>query len=146
MTHGRHKPDILARTHAMQGFQCRHADVRTVSGVAHASITRATDPSIPRAASARTASAGKNDGVAMGTPPSLSAIGCVCGDSFSFEAAALAAASALTLPAGARTWTLGHRGSVRKQASEWVSIIGEGQVRLFQSDGIAPSTQPESLR
>lgn len=146
MTHGRHKPDILARTHAMQGFQCRHADVRTVSGVAHASITRATDPSIPRAASARTASAGKNDGVAMGTPPSLSAIGCVCGDSFSFEAAALAAASALTLPAGARTWTLGHRGSVGKQASEWVSIIGEGQVRLFQSDGIAPSTQPESLR
>ena len=146
MTHGRHKPDILARTHAMQGFQCRHADVRTVSGGAHASITRATDPSIPRAASARTASAGKNDGVAMGTPPSLSAIGCVCGDSFSFEAAALAAASALTLPAGARTWTLGHRGSVGKQASEWVSIIGEGQVRLFQSDGIAPSTQPESLR
>lgn len=146
MTHGRHKPDILARTHAMQGFQCRHADVRTVSGVAHASITRATDPSIPRAASARTASAGKNDGVAMGTPPSLSAIGCVCGDSFSFEAAALAAASALTLPASARTWTLGHRGSVGKQASEWVSIIGEGQVRLFQSDGIAPSTQPESLR
>ena len=146
MTHGRHKPDILARTHAMQGFQCRHADVRTVSGVAHAFITRATDPSIPRAASARTASAGKNDGVAMGTPPSLSAIGCVCGDSFSFEAAALAAASALTLPASARTWTLGHRGSVGKQASEWVSIIGEGQVRLFQSDGIAPSTQPESLR
>ena len=79
-------------------------------------------------------------------PPSLSAIGCICGDSFSFEAAALAAASALTLPASARTWTLGHRGSVGKQASEWVSIIGEGQVRLFQSDGIAPSTQPESLR
>ena len=51
------------------GFQCRHADVRTVSGGAHASITRATDPSIPRAASTRTASAGKNDGVAMGTPP-----------------------------------------------------------------------------
>ena len=99
------------------GFQCRHADVRTVSGGAHASITRATDPSIPRAASARTASAGKNDGVAMGTPPSLSAIGCVCGDSFSFEAAALAAASALTLPASARTWTLGHRGSERGQAS-----------------------------
>ena len=122
---------------------CRRADRQ---GVAHASITRATDPSIPRAASARTASAGKNDGVAMGTPPSLSAIGCVCGDSFSFEAAALAAASALTLPASARTWTLGHRGSVGKQASEWVSIIGEGQVRLFQSDGIAPSTQPESLR
>ena len=50
-------------------------------------------------------------------PPSLSAIGCICGDSFSFEAAALAAASALTLPAGARTWTLGHRGSERGQAS-----------------------------
>ena len=75
--------------------------------VAHASRTHATEPTIPCAASACSASVDRNDGVASGTRPSLSAIDCVCGESFSLDSAALAFASALTLPA--ITWTQTHQ-------------------------------------
>jgi hypothetical protein len=59
---------------------------------------RATDPTIPRAASARRASGGRHEGVATGTPSNLSGIISVRGATFSDEMVALAAASALTLP------------------------------------------------
>ena len=72
---------------------------------------------MPRAASARRASGGKNDGVAMGMSPSLSGMDCVSGESFSLKTAALADACALKLPAIARTRTRGHRGSVGKHQS-----------------------------
>ena len=73
---------------------------------------------MPRAASARRASGGKNDGVATGMSPSLFGMGCVYGESFSLETAALADACALTLPAIRRTRTHGHSGSVGKHQSE----------------------------
>lgn len=68
--------------------------------VLHASSTHATVPTIPRAASARSASGGRKDGVAIGTDDSLSAvIGCVSGAEFSLVAASSDAASTLILPA-----------------------------------------------
>ena len=118
MTHGRHKPDILARTHAMGASNVGMQTCGPSAGsLTHPSHERRTRASRVQQARARPPLAKTMASRWGRPPPSLSAIGCICGDSFSFEAAALAAASALTLPAGARTWTLGHRGSERGQAS-----------------------------
>ena len=121
-----------ARTHAtrlpaLYKSACSVGAVHT--GTAHASITQATDPTMPRAARARRASGGKNEGVATWTPTSLSVIVSVRGATFSDATVALAAAFALdTAPAVTRTQQhqRGHAGlhaHVRQQDEMQAKVV-----------------------